>query len=96
MLRAGGLSFDLIHHGMHALGSRAMGFVQEMGEGEGSNTPTLKQLESMEPLVPNIVAMLQVVVHDGRDLTLGWCDDQTEFEFGLDLILDGLERKVAR
>jgi hypothetical protein len=24
--------------------------------------------------------------------TLGWCDDQTEFEFGLDLILDGLDR----
>jgi hypothetical protein len=23
---------------------------------------------------------------------LGWCDDQTEFEFGLDLILDGLDR----
>jgi hypothetical protein len=21
----------------------------------------------------------------------GWCDDQTEFEFGLDLILDGLD-----
>jgi hypothetical protein len=29
--------------------------------------------------------------------TLGWCDDQTEFEFGLDLILDGLDtmRKAA-
>jgi hypothetical protein len=23
---------------------------------------------------------------------LGWCDDQVEFEFALDLILDGLER----
>jgi hypothetical protein len=23
--------------------------------------------------------------------TLGWCDDQTEFEFALDLILDGLD-----
>ena len=46
----------------------------------------------MEPLVSDIVAMLRVVVHDGRDLTLGWCDDQSEFEFGLDLILDDLER----
>ena len=96
MLRAGGLSFDVIHHGMHALGSRAMGFVQEIGEGEGSNIPSLEQLAAMEPVVPNIVAMLRVVVHDGRDLTLGWCDDQTEFEFGLDLILDGLERAADR
>jgi hypothetical protein len=29
---------------------------------------------------------------NGADETLGWCDDQFEFEFGLDLILDGLDR----
>jgi AcrR family transcriptional regulator len=95
MLHAGGLDWDLIHHGMHALGSRAVGFVQEVGEPEGANIPSHEQLDQMEPLVPNIVAMLRVVVHDGRDLTLGWCDDQSEFEFGLDLILDGLERSVV-
>jgi len=32
------------------------------------------------------------VAHDDPDPTLGWCDDQTEFEFGLDLILDGLDK----
>jgi len=31
------------------------------------------------------------VAHDDPDSTLGWCDDQAEFEFGLDLILDGLD-----
>jgi hypothetical protein len=31
------------------------------------------------------------VAHDDPETTLGWCDDQTEFEFGLDLILDGLD-----
>ena len=36
--------------------------------------------------------MLMEVAHDDPDSTLGWCDDQTEFEFGLDLILDGLDR----
>jgi hypothetical protein len=36
--------------------------------------------------------MMAEVAHDDPDTTLGWCDDQTEFEFGLDLILDGLER----
>ena len=30
---------------------------------------------------------------DGPDETLGWCDDQTEFLFALDLLLDGLELK---
>ena len=94
MLHAGGLDWDLIHHGMHALGSRAVGFVQEVGEPEGARVPSQIELDAMEPLVPNIVAMLRVVVHDGRDLTLGWCDDQSEFEFGLDLILDGLERQT--
>jgi AcrR family transcriptional regulator len=92
LLHAGGLSYDLVHHGMHALGSRAMGFVQEIGEPEGSNVPSAEQLEQMESAVPNIVAMLREVAHDDPASTLGWCDDQTEFEFGLDLILDGLER----
>jgi hypothetical protein len=32
------------------------------------------------------------LVSDDPDSTLGWCDDQTEFEFGPDLILDGLEK----
>ena len=43
----------------------------------------------------NLAAMLTVVRHDDPDSTLGWCDDQFEFEFGLDLILDGLARKRA-
>ena len=31
------------------------------------------------------------VTHD-PNTTLGWCDDQFEFEFAVDLLLDGLER----
>ena len=37
--------------------------------------------------------MMSEVAHDDVDATLGWCDDQFEFEFGLDLIFDGLERR---
>lgn len=92
VLHDGGLSYDLVHHGMHALGSRAMGFVQEIGESEGADVPSAEQLGQMEAAVPNITAMLREVAHDDPDSTLGWCDDQTEFEFGLDLILDGLDR----
>lgn len=35
--------------------------------------------------------MVTEISHDD-DTTLGWYDDQVEFEFALDLILDGLER----
>jgi len=45
------------------------------------------------PLLAHLVGMLAEVAHDDPDSTLGWCDDQTEFEFGLDVILDGLDRK---
>ena len=40
---------------------------------------------------PDLTDLLKIVVHD-PDSTLGGCDDQFEFEFGLDLLLDGLER----
>jgi len=46
----------------------------------------------MTERIPHLVAMLTEVAHDDPDSTLGWCDDQAEFEFGLDLILDGLEK----
>jgi hypothetical protein len=43
--------------------------------------------------LPRFVEFLAAVVHDdSEDETLGWCDDQTEFEFAVDLLLDGLER----
>ena len=48
-------------------------------------------LEDLAAQLPYLVTMLAEVVHDDPDSTLGWCDDQTEFEFGLDLILDGLD-----
>ncbi|WP_173921546.1 TetR/AcrR family transcriptional regulator [Agromyces sp. Marseille-P2726] len=95
-LRSGGLSFDLIHHAMHALGSRAFGFSQELGdEGSSADAGDADALGQMAEHVPNLAAMLAVVAHDDPDSTLGWCDDQFEFEFGLDLILDGLERLHA-
>jgi AcrR family transcriptional regulator len=103
-LRSGGLSYDLIHHAMHALGSRMFGFTQELGEEPGASggaggageTGEADALAQMAEHVPNLAAMLAVVAHDDPESTLGWCDDQFEFEFGLDIILDGLERLHAR
>jgi len=52
-------------------------------------------LAQMADRFPHIVELMSEVAHDDVDATLGWCDDQFEFEFefGLDLILDGLERR---
>jgi len=94
LMRAGGLSHDLIHHSLHALGSRMYGFVQELGPGDDGSTPIDPgALEAMATLAPNLAAMLAEVAHVDPDTTLGWCDDQEEFEFGLDILLEGIERR---
>jgi AcrR family transcriptional regulator len=99
IMRTGGVSFDLIHHSLHALGSRMYGFTQELRldgdpSDEAASTASPEELELMLGLAPNLAAMLEEVVHDDPDTTLGWCDDQTEFEFGLDILLDGIERRA--
>jgi AcrR family transcriptional regulator len=90
----GGFSYDLIHHSLHALGSRALGFSQELfdpGSGAG-DADANAAMASMAARLPYLVGMMMEVAHDDPASTLGWCDDQTEFEFGLDVILDGLDR----
>jgi hypothetical protein len=62
-----------------------------MGDSGGGG----EDLEQMAAEIPNLVGMLMEVSHDDPSTTLGWCDDQFEFEFGLDLILDGLERATS-
>ncbi|WP_324198975.1 TetR/AcrR family transcriptional regulator C-terminal domain-containing protein [Nocardia amamiensis] len=97
LMLAGGFSYDLAHHAMHTLGSRALGFTQELFDpgDTGADSETGADLAAMAEQLPNIVGMLSEITHDDPDSTLGWCDDQTEFEFGLDLILDGLDRMRA-
>ena len=95
LLREGGFSYDMAHHAMHALGSRALGFTQELFEPEdqeAGDDEVNGMLEQMADQLPYLVGMMLEVGHDDPDSTLGWCDDQFEFEFGLDLILDGLDR----
>jgi AcrR family transcriptional regulator len=90
----GGFSYDLAHHALHALGSRALGFSQELfdpGDGAGPGDITAAPAD-MASQFPHLAAMLSEIAHDDPGSTLGWCDDQTEFEFGLDLILNGLDR----
>jgi hypothetical protein len=97
LLREAGLPVSLVHHAMHALGSRALGFTQELYAPQGDGDPGMDvaaimrgQLADEYPYITEI-AVIEARNHD-QDSTLGWCDDQVEFEFGLDLLLDGLEK----
>ena len=94
LMRDGGFSYDLAHHALHALGSRALGFSRELFDpSEGADADMdAASIEQMAAQFPHLAGMVAEIAHDDPDSTLGWCDDQTEFEFGLDLILDGLDR----
>jgi AcrR family transcriptional regulator len=95
ILLQGGFSYDMGHHTLHALGSWALGFNQELFQpSPGADDGAGDMVEELAQQLPNIVAMLSHVAHDDPETTLGWCDDQTEFEFGLDVLLDGLERRL--
>ena len=102
LMREGGLSYDLAHRALHALGSRALGFTQELfdpGAGPGAgpgDAESEAMLASMAGELPHLAGMMMEVVHDKPASTLGWCDAQAEFEFGLDLILNGLDRMRER
>jgi AcrR family transcriptional regulator len=98
IMSTGGVSYEVIHHALHALGSRMYGFSQElaMDGGTGAAPTSDEDLARMREAVPHLAAMLEEVVHDDPDSTLGWCDDQTEFEFGLDILLDGIVRRSER
>ncbi|MET0788500.1 MAG: TetR/AcrR family transcriptional regulator C-terminal domain-containing protein [Cellulomonas sp.] len=94
LLREGGFSYDLAHHALHALGSRALGFSQELFD-PGDGAPADSLPPELAAALPHLAGMLSEIAHDDPGSTLGWCDDQTEFEFGLDLLLDGLDRKLS-
>jgi AcrR family transcriptional regulator len=99
VLRSGGFSYDLAHHAMHALGSRALGFTQELFEPENADEADEDLADAMAEMAdqfPHLTEMMMEIAHDDPESTLGWCDDQFEFEFGLDLLLDGLEATRQR
>ncbi|MCX5194731.1 TetR/AcrR family transcriptional regulator C-terminal domain-containing protein [Streptomyces sp. NBC_00249] len=99
-LRDGGFSADLAHHAMHAMGSRLLGFSQELFDTSGGDTASDPAPDpGMAQRYPRIAEMAMTAAHDGRSVvggSGGGCDDQSEFEFALDLLLDGLERLRGR
>jgi hypothetical protein len=49
-------------------------------------------LAQMAEALPHLTAMVAAELHAADGDVLGWCDSQAEFEFTLDLLLDGLAR----
>jgi AcrR family transcriptional regulator len=94
MFRAGGFSVDLTHHVMHTLGSRVFGFAQELFEDLPSGDPETQATmpPEMARRYPYITELVMAVYHDEASVVGSGCDDQFEFEFALDLLLDGIER----
>jgi AcrR family transcriptional regulator len=94
MFRAGGFSVDLTHHAMHAMGSRLLGFSQELFNDSGDTDPAIvaQMWRAMSDTYPSIYELVLAVTHDDASVVGPGCDDQFEFEFALDLLLDGLER----
>jgi hypothetical protein len=80
-----------VHHALHILGSRALGFAQALFDDSGDLDPdTAAKLESqLGATHPYVVEMALAVTHSGA---IGPCDDAAEFAFALDFILDGLDR----
>ena len=98
ILRAGGFPIDLVHHAMHVMGSRMLGFSQELFEDkpDGDPDPDALAPEEMAARYPHLTELAMSVVHDPNSVVGAGCDDQFEFEFALDLMLDGLDRLRAK
>ena len=94
MFLAGGFSIDLTHHALHALGSRLYGFTPEIfDDSQGLDPQALAALVGqMKDSFPHVAELAQAVYHDAASVVGAGCDDQFEFEFALDLLLDGLDR----
>ena len=97
VLVGAGFSYAITHRAMHAFGSLMFGFAQELFSppASGGNldaTQAEAEFARMAQFLPHLCAMIASEFHQAGDPTIGWCDSQTEFEFTLDLLLDGLER----
>jgi AcrR family transcriptional regulator len=96
-LTGAGFSYHLAHRALHAFGSLPLGFAQEIfspaaAGGSVEVEVAEEDMAAMADAFPHLAAMVAAEVHAAGDPTLGWCDSQVEFEFTLDLLLNGLAR----
>jgi AcrR family transcriptional regulator len=98
LFRTGGFSLDLTHHAMHAMGSRMFGFTQEIFNDTTDVDPAAEaeMWSAMAGTYPYIFEIFTSISHDDASTVGPGCDDQFEFEFALDLMLEGLEKLKRR
>ena len=92
ILQRGGFTLEMSHHALHVLGSRMLGFTQDPFDDSteaNSDPPPPEVVARTFAAYPNVAQLALAASHEGA---LGGCDDDFEFAFGLDLILQGLER----
>ena len=91
---SGGFSPELTHQVMHALGSRMWGFALDVFPTPATpDDPSQRAalFEVMRAAYPNIATIAVAGAHPKVAMLGLGCDNQTEFEFGLDILLDGFE-----
>ena len=86
VLLSGGVSADLTHHALHALGNRIWGFSPELFPGDA--TAGSSPLDPAD--YPGILAVAAQARRRRPDAT--GCDEDFEFGFALDLILAAVAR----
>lgn len=92
-LRGAGFSAEMTHHAYHALDSHILGFTMW----EAGYTSGIKELPDSGATLRRQISLDEypyLVEHMGEHNTPS--DGDGEFGFGLDLILDGLEKKRLR
>ena len=90
-LRHGGFSPEMTDHAYHALDSHVFGFtLWQVGIAAGMD----QQTDSISTFLENldVDAYPHLAEHVEQHLQERTADDESEFVFGLDLILDGLDR----
>ncbi|MGY1855795.1 TetR/AcrR family transcriptional regulator [Modestobacter sp. SYSU DS0290] len=97
--RRGGFSADLTHHVMHALGNRIWGFSPELFDeppAPDAAPPTPEEQQALAARFaeeyPHILEIAVAATSGDLSGVGGGCDEQFEFEFALDLLLDGFDR----
>jgi AcrR family transcriptional regulator len=96
VLRNSGFSLALTHHALHVLGSRVLGFGQDLFDDSADARPEdvagAASSAALAKALPHVAELAVAVRHDGG---LGGCDDDEEFAFTLELLLEGLENRRA-
>ena len=90
-MRAGGLDAELVHNAMHALSPRMWGFSRDilpMPAVPDDPDERARALAEFAARYPAIAGMAADAAGAGDG-----CDEDAEFGFALDLILDGVERR---